>query len=276
VSKLGGQPLLRHKGGMTDLELLDLAAGLARRAGAAIMAVRRAGFAVDHKADYSPVTEADCVAEALIVEGLRAATPDIPVVAEEEVAGGLVTAAAPSFWLVDPLDGTKEFAKGLDEFAVCIGLVRDAAPVLGVLMLPATGELFGGIVGPRGPGIAWKEAAEGAPRQPIKTRAVPAEGWLVLDSRSHSRPEALAPLLAGRKVASIQPMGSAAKFARLAEGMADCSPRPGPTTMEWDTAAGQAIIEAAGGAILTEAGTPLRYGKAGWRNVGFIALGRVE
>ena len=256
---------------MTDTELLDLAAGLARRAAAAIMAVRQAGFAVDHKEDYSPVTEADRVAEALIVEGLRATAPGIPVVAEEEVAGGLVTAVAPSFWLVDPLDGTKEFAKGLDEFAVCIGLVRDGAPVLGVLALPATGELFGGIVGVG----AWKEAAPGAPRQPIHTRAVPAEGWLVLDSRSHSRPEALAPLLAGRQVAAIQPMGSAAKFARVAEGAADCSPRPGPTTMEWDTAAGQAIIEAAGGAILTEEGKPLRYGKAGWRNVGFIAVGRV-
>ncbi len=260
---------------MNDTELLDLAASLARRAAAAIMAVRQTGFAVDHKEDYSPVTEADRVAEALIVEGLRAAAPGIPVVAEEEVAGGLVTAVAPSFWLVDPLDGTKEFAKGLDEFAVCIGLVRDGAPVLGVLALPATGELFGGIVGAGEPGIAWKEVAPGAPRLPIRTRAVPAEGWLVLDSRSHSRPEALAPLLAGRRVAAIQPMGSAAKFARVAEGAADCSPRPGPTTMEWDTAAGQAIIEAAGGAILTEAGVPLRYGKPGWRNVGFIAVGRV-
>ena len=255
---------------MTDIELLDLAAGLARRAADAIMAVRQAGFAVDHKPDYSPVTEADRVAEALIVEGLRAATPGIAVVAEEEIAGGHVATVGSRFWLVDPLDGTKEFAKGLDEFAVCIGLVQDGAPVLGVLALPATGELFGGIVGQG----AWKEAAPGAPRQPIHTRPVPAEGWLVLDSRSHSRPEALVPLLAGRQVASIQPMGSAAKFARVAEGAADCSPRPGPTTMDWDTAAGQALIEAAGGALLTEAGVPLRYGKPGWRNVGFIALGR--
>ena len=257
---------------MNDTELLDLAPGLARRAAAAIMAVRKTGFAVERKQDHSPVTEADRLAEVLIVEGLRAAVPEIPVVAEEEVSGGLVTAAAPSFWLVDPLDGTREFAKGLDEFAVCIGLVRGGAPVLGVLALPATGELFGGIVGIG----AWKEAAEDAPRQPIRTRAVPAEGWLVLDSRSHSRPEALVPLLAGRRVASVQPMGSAAKFARVAEGAADCSARPGPTTMEWDTAAGQAILEAAGGAILTEDGVPLRYGKLGWRNVGYIAVGRVD
>ncbi len=255
---------------MTHPELLDLAAGLARRAAAAIMAVRQAGFAVEHKDDHSPVTEADRLAEALIVEGLRAAQPEIPVVAEEEVAGGVQTAVAPRFWLVDPLDGTREFAKGLDEFAVCIGLVEHGVARLGVLLLPATGELFGGIVGQG----AWKEVAPGAPRLPIHTRAVPAEGLLVLDSRSHSRPEALAPLLAGRKVASIQPMGSAAKFARLAEGAADASPRPGRTTMEWDTAAGQAVLEAAGGAILTEAGTPLRYGKPGWRNDGYIALGR--
>ena len=257
---------------MTDNELLDLAAGLARRAAAAILAVRRAGFAVEQKPDYSPVTEADRIAEVLIVEGLRAATPDIAVVAEEEMAGGHIATVGDRYWLVDPLDGTKEFAKGLDEFAVCIGLVQDGAPRLGVLMLPATGELFGGIVGHG----AWKQLAPDAPRLPIHTRAVPVEGYLVLDSRSHSRPEALAPLLAGRRVASIRQMGSAVKFARLAEGAADASARPGPTTMEWDTAAGQAVLEAAGGAILTEAGTPLRYGKPGWRNVGFIALGRVE
>lgn len=256
---------------MTDADMLDLAARLARQAADAILAVRRAGIAVQHKPDWSPVTEADTAAEALIVEGLRAALPHIPVVAEEEVAAGRSTEPTAEFWLVDPLDGTKEFAKGLDEFAVCIGLVRNGAPALGVLALPGTGELFGGIVGVG----AWKEAAPGAPRQPIHTRAVPAEGHLVLDSRSHSKPEALAPLLAGRKVAAIQPMGSAAKFARVAEGAADLSPRPGPTTMEWDTAAGQAVIEAAGGAILTEDGTPLRYGKPDWRNVGFIAVGRV-
>ena len=100
---------------MTDPELLELAAGLARRAAAAIQAVRRAGFVVDRKSDESPVTEADRVAEALIVEGLRAAAPQIPVVAEEEVAAGIVTAVAPAFWLVDPLDGTRDFAKGRDE-----------------------------------------------------------------------------------------------------------------------------------------------------------------
>jgi 3'(2'), 5'-bisphosphate nucleotidase len=257
---------------MNDPALLDLAAGLARQAAAAILAVRNAGFAVERKDDTSPVTEADRIAEALIVEGLRAATPELAVVAEEEASAGHAAQVGDAYWLVDPLDGTKEFAAGLDEFAVCIGLVRGGVPVLGVVALPGTGELFGGIVGQG----AWKEAAPGAPRTPIHTRAVPAEGWTVLDSRSHSRPEKLAPLLGARKVASIQPMGSAAKIVRVAEGAADCTPRPGPTTMEWDTAAGQAVLEAAGGAILTETGEPLRYGKPGWRNVGFIAVGRVD
>ena len=148
----------RYNPWMNDSELLDLATGLARRAAAAIEAVKRAGFVVERKSDESPVTEADRVAEALIVEGLRAAAPDIPVVAEEEVEAGVAPAAfkARRFWLVDPLDGTKGFARGGDEYAVCIGLVEDGRVLLGAIALPATGELFGGIVGAG----AWKETGE--------------------------------------------------------------------------------------------------------------------
>lgn len=252
---------------MTETELLALAAGLARRAAAAILAVRQAGFAVERKDDWSPVTEADRVAEALIVEGLRAAAPDIAVVAEEEVAAGHVAQVGDRFWLVDPLDGTKEFAAGRDEFAVCIGLVAAGRPVLGAMALPATGEVFGGILGAG----AWKQQGEAA-RQPVRVRAVPAEGALVLDSRSHANPKALAQWLNGRPVARIQPMGSAMKFVRIAEGAADFAPRMGPT-MEWDTAAGQAILEAAGGRVLGLDGAPLAYAKPGYRNAGFIAMG---
>ncbi|MBN8900689.1 MAG: 3'(2'),5'-bisphosphate nucleotidase CysQ, partial [Rhodospirillales bacterium] len=123
-----------------DEELLALAAELAQQAGAAILGIRARGFDVQRKEDRSVVTEADHAAEAIIVAGLRAAEPDIPVIAEEEVAGGRITAVAPVFWLVDPLDGTREFAAGNDEFAVNIGLVRNGEPVLGVVGIPAAGE----------------------------------------------------------------------------------------------------------------------------------------
>lgn len=256
---------------MTEDDLLDLAATLAERAAAAIRGVRAAGFAVARKADDSPVTEADRIAEVLIVEGLRAATPDIPVVAEEEVAAGIVTAPGPRFWLVDPLDGTREFARGLEEYAVCIALVAAGAPVLGVLALPGFGEVFGGLVAPR---IAWKQQ-EGGARRPIAARAMPPAGAVLLDSRSHPNTPRLAAWLAARNLPAhrVVPMGSAMKFARIAEGVADLAPRLGPT-MEWDTAAGQAVLEAAGGSVLDEAGQPLRYGKPGFRNSGFVACGR--
>ncbi|MCS6890737.1 MAG: 3'(2'),5'-bisphosphate nucleotidase CysQ [Rhodovarius sp.] len=248
-------------------ELLELAARLALRAGEAIMGLRAAGVTVARKGDQSPVTAADLAAEAIIAEGLEAT--GIPVVAEEAVAEGRAPqpGAAGRFWLVDPLDGTKEFAAGLPEFAVCIGLIEDGRPLLGALALPATGELFAALVPAR---LAWKEQA-GA-RRTIAVRTAPTEGLTVLDSRSHSRPEAVSALLAGRRIARILPMGSAMKFARLAEGEADAVPRPGPT-MEWDTAAGQAIVEAAGGVVLDLSGSPLAYGKPGWRNAGFIAWG---
>jgi len=257
----------RHTGAMDDAALLELAAGLARRAAAAIEAVRKAGFVVDRKADESPVTEADRIAEALIVEGLRQATPDIPVVAEEEVAAGIVTQPGPCFWLVDPLDGTRGFARGRDEYAVCIGLVRDGRAQLGAIALPAKGELFGGLVGAG----AWKEDAAGN-RRPIHVRPVPPEGLTVLLSRQYANDPRLAPYLAGRQVAERLGLSSALKFCRVAEGAADLYPRFGPT-MEWDTAAGQALVEAAGGSVAEMGGGPLRYGKPGWRNPDFICHG---
>jgi len=251
---------------MSELrELLELAARLAEQAGHAIMGVRAAGFAVQRKPDNSPVTVADTLAEAIIAEGLAAT--GIPVVAEEAVADGAVLHATPRYWLVDPLDGTREFAAGRDEFAVCIGLVEQGRAVLGAMALPATGELYGGILPAR---LAWRQHA-GA-RLPIAARRVPAEGLTVLGSRSHGRAGDLDRLLAGHVVAHSMSMGSAMKFARLAEGAADVLPRTGPT-MEWDTAAGQALVEAAGGRVLALDGTPLRYGKPGWRNAGFIAWG---
>jgi 3'(2'), 5'-bisphosphate nucleotidase len=251
-----------------DRDLLTLATDLAGRAAAAILEIRAHGFAVERKSDASPVTAADRAAEALIVAGLRAAKPDIPVVAEEEVAAGRVTAAAPAFWLVDPLDGTREFAAGRDEFAVNVGLIRDGRAYLGAVALPATGEIYLGIVGTG----AWRQDSAGN-RRPIHARTPPEAGLDVMASRHYADDPRLAAFLNGRKIASVTNIGSAMKFCRLAEGKADLYPRLG-RTMEWDTAAPQAVLEAAGGRVLTLEGTPLGYGKPGWENPSFICTGK--
>ena len=251
---------------MNDSELLELAAGLALSAADLILAIRARGFAVSRKADRSLVTEADNASETLIASGLRGAVPDIPVVAEEEAAAGLVIAASPSFWLVDPLDGTREFTDGNDDFAVNIGLVRGGKIVLGVVGVPATGELFGGIVGVG----AWKR--QGGVETPVRARAMPAEGLTVLASRHHGDTGRLDAFLAGRVVAKTVNYGSSLKFCRLAEGIADLYPRFG-RTMEWDTAAPQAVLEAAGGTVCTLDGQPMRYGKPGWENPFFVCTG---
>ncbi len=251
---------------MTDAALLELAAGLALRAAEVILAIRARGFEVSRKADQSVVTEADNAAEAVITAGLLAAAPDIPVIAEEAVAGGAAAIVSPCFWLVDPLDGTREFAGGGDDFAVNIGLVRDGRIRLGVVGVPATGELFGGIVGAG----AWKR--QGGVESPISAREVPAAGLTVLASRHHGDIARLEAFLAGRVVAKTMNFGSSLKFCRLAEGIADLYPRFG-RTMEWDTGAPQAVLEAAGGTVNTLDGLQLRYGKPGWENPHFVCTG---
>lgn len=253
---------------MTSDDLLALAARLARQAAAAVMAVRDGGFAVERKRDDSPVTAADRIAEALIVEGLRAAAPTIPVIAEEAHEAGEVTATPGArFWLVDPLDGTREFAAGLDTFAINIGLVEEGRPRLGVVALPATGELFGGIIGQG----AWKEDAGGT-RHAIRVRRIPAEGPVVMASRHYQKDPRIAEFAAAHRAQKVVNIGSAAKFCRVAEGTADLYPRFGPT-MEWDTAAPEAVVVAAGGTITELDGQLLRYGKPGWGNPPFIVRG---
>ena len=170
------------------------------------------------------------------------------------------------FWLVDPLDGTREFAQLRGEFAVNIGLIRNGRPVLGAVCIPATGELFGGLVGTG----AWKRDATG--QHPISCRTVPDAGVTVLASRSHGNDERLAEFLKPYKVAQTRNMGSAVKFLRVAEGVADLYPRLG-RTMEWDSAAPQAVLEAAGGKVCTLDGAPLGYGKPGWDNPHFFCTG---
>ena len=252
---------------MDDEALLALASELAAKAGEAILAIRRRGFQVDRKADLSVVTEADRAAETIILMGLRAAVPGCVVVAEEETAAGRITAATAEFWLVDPLDGTREFTTGSDDFAVNIGLVRDGRPVLGVVGVPATGEIYGGILGTG----AWR--LKDGQRSAISVRRIPAEGLTVVASRHHGDAAQLDAFLGGRTVAKVVNFGSSLKFCRVAEGQADLYPRFG-RTMEWDTCAPQAVLEAAGGAVETLDGAPLRYGKPGWDNPHFVCWGK--
>jgi 3'(2'), 5'-bisphosphate nucleotidase len=250
---------------MTDHDLVALAVRLVAAASEEILAVQRAGFSVQSKEDSSPVTVADMRAEKVIVDGLRAGAK-IPVIAEEEVAAGLVTAGGDEFWLVDPLDGTREFAAGRPEFAVNIGLVRNGRVVLGAVASPATDEIYYGIVGVG----AWKRS--GAGTVAISARAAPPEGLTIMASRHYKDDPALAAYLAQFNIASVTNIGSALKFCALAEGKADFYPRLG-RTMEWDTAAPQAVLEAAGGCVLTMDGNPMGYGKTGFANPHFVCWG---
>ena len=263
---------------MNNTALLELATVLAHQAGAAILAIRALGFETVRKADLSPVTAADHAAEAVIVAGLREATPDIPVIAEEEMEAGISPDVEHDYWLVDPLDGTREFSAGRDEFTVNIGLVRHGVAILGVVGVPAYGEIFAGFIGPRaGDGaakfdpVAWKQT--GAGRTPIRARRAPDSGLHVLASRHYSGDRRLDAYLKGRKVEKVTNMGSALKIVRIAEGAGDLYPRFGPT-MEWDTAAPQAILEAAGGRLTTMDDAPFRYGKPNWENPAFVCTGR--
>ncbi len=253
----------------TDLRaLLDIARRAALTASAAIVEVYAQAFEVRKKADASPVTEADERAERLIVAALTAAAPAIPVIAEELAAAQGLPAPPPRFWLVDPVDGTKEFVARNGEFSVNIGLIEEGRPVLGVIHVPVGNITYAAA----GPGTATRQAP-GAPPIPIAARPVPATGPIVAHSRSHADSKRLAAYLATLPAPQTRICGSAIKFCLLAEGSADLYPRFG-TTMEWDTAAGQAILEAAGGSVTTFDGAPLRYGKADFRNPDFIARGR--
>jgi 3'(2'), 5'-bisphosphate nucleotidase len=239
---------------------------IARAAGEVIMAVYATDFAVRGKSDASPVTEADERAETVIVQRLRALTPDIPIVAEEAVAAGQVPEVGDRFWLVDPLDGTKEFASRNGEFTVNIALVEGSVPVLGVVLAPAIGRLFAGAAG------HGAVAEQGGARRAIRCRAVPPEGLTVVSSRSHGDAAALDAFLAGRRVAASVNAGSSLKLCLVAAGEADLYPRFG-RTMEWDIAAGHAVLLAAGGRVVTLQGEPLRYGKPGFENPHFVAEG---
>lgn len=248
--------------------LLDALAALARRAGEAILAAQAGGAALSAhaKPDGSPVTPADLAAQAVILDGLGALSPGTAIVAEESAGAGPAPAAETGFWLVDPLDGTREFLAGRDEYTVNIAWIAGGRPRLGVVHAPATGLVYLASVGEG----AWKEDATG--RRPIACRPAPATGPRVLASRSHADPGPLHAFVAAHPGATLERLGSSLKFCRIAEGAADLYPRHG-RTMEWDTAAGQTVLEAAGGRVLTFDGTVLGYGKPGFVNPGFLARG---
>jgi 3'(2'), 5'-bisphosphate nucleotidase len=251
--------------------LMEPLTDLVLRAGAAILAVNRLGMKVDGKLDGSPVTEADFAADRIIGEGLARLVPEVPVLSEERVHlakppyGG-------SFFLIDPLDGTKEFVAGRSEFTVNLALVTNGTPLLGIIGAPALGLIWRGLVGR---GAERLKAGERSVAEPIHTRLHPQPGepWIVAVSRSHGdiRTEAF---IEAKPGAIRQMLGSAVKFGRVAEGATDIYPRLAPTS-EWDVAAGHALVTAAGGKITDSQGAELHFGRArqGFTVPEFIAWG---
>ncbi len=245
---------------MNDLDLNTLteqAVAIAEAAGREILSIYAAGFEVQTKADASPLTTADNAAHRLIDAKLRALTPDIPVLSEE---GGIPDWAERGqwqrYWLVDPLDGTREFVKRNGEFTVNIALIYEHQSILGVVHAPVLERTWVGLC-PRDGSSPRAERHDPQGRQPIHTRPVDEAALTLVVSRSHRHPQVEA-LLSRLPDFETRSMGSSIKFCLVAEGSADCYPRFGPTS-EWDSAAAQCVVEAAGGAVIRPDGEPLRY-----------------
>jgi len=249
---------------MTDYRrLLEELSEAAREAGEAILEVVRRGFEVETKQDSSPVTMADRAAELVILAALARAAPGVPVIAEEEVAAGRIPAHGDTYFLVDPLDGTKEFVRGGDDYTVNIGLIEQGKPKAGVVFAPATGRLHTGCVGIG----AWLADADGT--RHIRTRSRGPE-LMAVASKSHLNQATIDYLCEAAGGCGYVAVGSSLKFCIVAEGEADIYPRASPTS-EWDTAAGHAILLAAGGLVDGPDGEPLRYGKSAFLNRAFVA-----
>ncbi len=248
--------------------LLAALTPLIHEAGALVMRIYATDFQVEIKGDESPVTLADQCAEKVIFEGLQRIAPGIPVVGEEAASAGDIPDVSNRFWLVDPIDGTKEFVNRNGEFTVNIALIDHGLPVLGLVLAPALDTLYAGAAGLG----AWVEVS--GQRRAIGVRSVPSDGLTVVGSRHHADAAAVDAFLAGRRVAAHRAVGSSLKLCLLAEGLADVYPRFG-RTMEWDTAAGDAVLRAAGGAVRTLDGALLAYGKDGFENPDFAAWGTV-
>jgi 3'(2'), 5'-bisphosphate nucleotidase len=244
-------------------------AEICEAAAALILPLWRSGLEVLTKADESPVTVADQRGEKLILEHLARRFPGVPVISEEDASEfGTPDAIGPRFFLVDPLDGTKAFVRGDPNFTVNIALIQDGRPVAGAVCAPPSGETWF-----THQGTALKRVKDG-PDAPVRVRAWPKGKAVALVS--HTMKEETTRKLAEEYGFDVpEPMDSSIKFCRIAEGSADIYPRHGPT-MEWDIAAGHAVLEAAGGSVLTPEGQPFAYGKAseGFRNGWFVARGR--
>ena len=236
--------------------LLDQAVHIAEAAGREILSIYAAGFEVETKTDDSPLTSADNAAHRLIQTQLQALTPTIPVLSEE---GGIPAFAErrqwPRYWLVDPLDGTREFIKRNGEFTVNIALIEAGRPVLGVVHAPVLSRTYTGMIPADAPAVAERQDSEG--RAAIATAKIGEGPLRLVVSRSHRHPQVEA-LLERLPAFETVSMGSSLKFCLVAEGAADCYPRFGPTS-EWDSAAAQCVVEAAGGKVMSPDGTALRY-----------------
>lgn len=240
--------------------LLEPLTDLVARASAAILAIARHSITAEDKLDGSPVTQADLAADAIIVDGVNRLRPDVPVVSEERVDRATGPYFA-SFFIVDPLDGTREFIAGHDDYTVNVALVTGGRPLLGVIAAPALGLLWRGVVGSGAERMKLAPDADGrlASRTPVRSRPRPDGPWIAAVSRSHldSRTDTF---IKQRGGGTRLPIGSALKFCRVAEGAADIYPRLSSIS-EWDIAAGHAILEAAGGVVADSHGRPLRFGQ---------------
>lgn len=255
--------IMRHK--LLANETVEGVVALCRDAGEAILRVygRSEGLTVESKADDSPLTEADLAAHSVLVAGLSALPGGVSIVSEEDEASWVHRTPQGPFWLIDPLDGTKEFIARNGEFTVNVALVIDGEPIFGVVHAPVVDQLFVGVVGEG----AFRELH--GVRTPIRVASPGASALRVVASRSHMT-DATRAYLDRLGPHTLVQAGSSLKFCRVAEGSADAYPRIGPTA-EWDTAAAQAVLEAAGGVVHDLVGRRLRYGKPSNRNEGFVA-----
>jgi 3'(2'), 5'-bisphosphate nucleotidase len=251
-------------------ELTSQVCKLATQAGEKIMRFYHNGAAVTWKKDASPLTAADEASHEFLVKSLQLLLPDVTVISEEsDGATNRSIDHSRLFWLVDPLDGTKEFVKRMNEFTVNVALMEDRSPVLGVVHAPALGLTY---YGERNFG-AWRQARDKPPTA-ISTRRADSSHLAVVASKDHAG-ALVSAMLARLTNPQLQSMGSSLKFCLVAEGKADVYLRDLPT-MEWDTAAAQCIVEAAGGGVYSLEGEPLRYGKPGLKNPAIMAVGDTQ
>ena len=252
---------------MTNTELEEAIKELLWSASDAIMKIYQQGhLVIDLKADHSPVTHADLAAHEIITKGLQLLTPDIPIMSEEDPTSLNLPEFHNVFWLIDPLDGTKEFIKRNDEFTCNVALVEDHRPTFGFVTIPAQGVLYSG-----GPGLGAFRGARGSVSDPIQCEPAQ-EITRIVASKSHLNEDTLAFIENIKTPTELIQAGSSLKFLKIAEGNADLYPRLAPTC-EWDTAAAQAILEGAGGSVTQINGSPTRYGKDNILNPHFVARG---